>query len=63
MDIRLKFLNRRCGGKGGTREGKLSVPIGHGTFCIVDDDGIGKSVPYIKLMVQESCGEIQGDLT
>ena len=51
MDIRLKFLNRRCGGKGGTREGNLGVPIGHGAFCTLGNDEVGKSASSAKLKV------------
>ena len=45
MDNRLIFLYRFCGGKGGTRSGNSSVPIGHGAFPIQGVAGAGKSTP------------------
>jgi hypothetical protein len=45
MDNRLLFLYRCCGGKGGTRKGKLSIPIGHGVSATIGDAGAGKSTP------------------
>jgi hypothetical protein len=45
MDNGLLFPYRFYGGKGGTRKGRLSVPIGHGTFLIKGDVGAGKSAP------------------
>ena len=47
MDNGLLFPYRFYGGKGGTREGRLSVPNGHGTSSIIGDAGVGKSVPDI----------------
>jgi hypothetical protein len=43
MDNGLLFPYRFYGGKGGTREGRLSIPIGHGVFFIQGDAGAGKS--------------------
>ena len=47
MDNRLLFLYRFYGGKGGTREGRLSIPIGHGVSPIIGDAGAGKSTPDV----------------
>ncbi len=61
MDNGLLFPYRCCGGKGGTRKGKLSVPTGHGASATLGDAGAGKSTPDVKLNVVGSCGETQGD--
>ena len=45
MDNGLLFPYRSYGGKGGTREGRLSMPNGHGVFLIKGDAGAGKSTP------------------
>ena len=45
MDIRLLFPYRCYGGKGGTRKGRLSIPIGHGVSPVIGDAGAGKSTP------------------
>ncbi len=45
----------------GTREGRLSVPNGHGASATLGNAGAGKSTPDVKLRVTGSCGEIQGD--
>ena len=47
MDNGLLFPYRFYGGKGGTRKGRLSVPIGHGAFLIKGDAGAGKSTPDV----------------
>jgi hypothetical protein len=57
MDSRLLFLHRCGGGKGGTREVKSSIPIGHGVSLIRDDAGAGKSTPDIV----ESERKLRGD--
>ena len=49
MDNGLLFPYRFYGGKGGTREGRLGVPIGHGASTIVGNAGAGKSTPDVKL--------------
>ena len=49
MDNGLLFPYRFYGGKGGTREDRLSIPIGHGVSPIVGKAGAGKSTPDIKL--------------
>ena len=54
MDNRLLFLYRFYGGKGGEREARLSVPIGHGASSTKGDAGAGKSTPDIKLKIEES---------
>ena len=47
MDNGLLFPYRSCGGKGGTRLGKLSIPNGHGVSFAIGDAGAGKSTPDI----------------
>ena len=47
MDNGLLFPYHCYRGKGGTREGRLSIPIGHGVFSIKGDAGVGKSAPDI----------------
>jgi hypothetical protein len=47
MDNGLSFPYRFYGGKGGTREGRSSVPNGHGAFLIIGEAGAGKSTPDI----------------
>ena len=61
MDNGLLFPYRFCGGKGGTREGKQSVPNGHGASANQGNAGAGKSTPDVKSRLAGSCGEIQGD--
>ena len=61
MDNGLLFPYRSYGGKGGTREGRLGVPNGHGAFSTKGDAGAGKSTPDVKSRLAGSCGEIQGD--
>ncbi len=51
MDNGLLFPYRFCGGKGGTRKGRLSVPNGHGASPTIGDAGAGKSTPDVKLKV------------
>jgi ABC-type proline/glycine betaine transport system ATPase subunit len=36
------------GDKGGTREDRMSVPIGHGAFLILGNTGAGKSTLVVK---------------
>jgi hypothetical protein len=43
MDNGLLFPYRSYRGKGGTREGRLGIPNGHGVFLTIDDAGAGKS--------------------
>ena len=45
MDNGLLFPYRCCGDSGGTRKGKLSIPIGHGVSSTIGDAGAGKSTP------------------
>jgi hypothetical protein len=58
MDNGLLFPYHFCRGKGGTREGRLSVPIGHGAFLIKGDAGAGKSTLDI---VAEDGGKPRGN--
>jgi hypothetical protein len=58
MDNGSTFPYRFCGGKGGTREGRLSVPNGHGASLIIGDAGAGKSTPDI---IAEDGGKLRGD--
>ncbi len=58
MDNRLLFLYRYCGGKGGTRKGRLSIPIGHGVSLTIGDAGAGKSTPDV---IAEGEGKLRGD--
>ena len=58
MDNGSIFPYRFCGGKGGTREGRLSVPIGHGASPTLGDAGAGKSTPDI---IAEDGGKLRGD--
>ena len=55
MDNRLLFLYRFCEGKGGEREARLSVPIGHGASSTKGDAGAGKSTPDV---IAESGGKL-----
>ena len=55
MDNRLLFLYRFYGGKGGEREARLSVPIGHGASSTKGDAGAGKSTPDV---ITESGGKL-----
>ena len=45
MDNGLLFPYRSCGGKGGTRQGRPSIPNGHGVSSTLGDAGAGKSTP------------------
>ncbi len=47
MDNGLLFPYRCCGGKGGTRKGRLSVPKGHGASVTLGNAGAGKSTPDV----------------
>ena len=58
MDNGLLFPYRCYGGKGGTRKGRLSMPIGHGVFLTTGDAGAGKSTPDI---IAEGEGKPRGD--
>ncbi len=58
MDNGLLFPYRFYGGKGGTREGRLSIPNGHGVFSIIGDAGAGKSTPDV---IAEDGGKLRGD--
>ena len=58
MDNGLLFPYRCYGGKGGTRKGRLSMPIGHGVSLTIDDAGAGKSTPDI---IVEGKGKLRGD--
>ncbi len=58
MDNGLLFPYRCYGGKGGTRKGRLSVPIGHGASLTIGDVGAGKSTPDI---TAEGEGKLRGD--
>ena len=57
MDNGLLFPYRFCGGKGGTRKGRLSVPNGHGASSTIGDAGVGKSAPDIA----EGGGKLRGN--
>ena len=59
MDNGSLFPYRFYRGKGGTREGRLSIPIGHGVSLTIGDAGAGKSTPDI---VAEGGGKLRGDL-
>ncbi len=59
MDNGLLFPYRCYGGKGGTRKGRLSMPIGHGVSLTIDDAGAGKSTPDI---IVEGKGKKERDL-
>ncbi len=58
MDNGLLFPYRFYGGKGGTREGKLSMPNGHGVSPIIGEAGAGKSTPDV---IAEDGGKLRGD--
>ena len=58
MDNGLLFPYRFYGGKGGTREGRLSMPNGHGVSLTIGDAGAGKSTPDI---IAEGEGKLRGD--
>ena len=58
MDNGLLFPYRFYGGKGGTREGRPSVPIGHGASLTLGDAGAGKSTPDI---IAEGEGKLRGN--
>ena len=58
MDNGLLFPYHFYGGKGGTREGRSSVPIGHGASPTIGDAGAGKSTPDI---IAEGGGKLRGD--
>ncbi len=48
MDNGLLFPYRFYRDNGGTREGKLGVPNGHGAFLAEGDFGAGKSTPDVE---------------
>jgi hypothetical protein len=56
MDNGLLFPYRCYEGKGGTRKGRLSIPIGHGVSSVIGDAGAGKSTPDI---VAEDGGKLR----
>jgi hypothetical protein len=58
MDNGLLFPYRSCGGRGGTRSGRLSIPNGHGVSSTPGDAGAGKSTPDT---VAESRGKLRGN--
>jgi hypothetical protein len=58
MENGLLFPYRFYRGKGGTREGKLSIPNGHGVSLTIGDAGAGKSTPDV---ITEGEGEWRGD--
>ncbi len=58
MDNGLLFPYRSCGGKGGTRKGRPSIPNGHGVSPILGDAGAGKSTPDI---LAGGRGELRGN--
>ena len=58
MDNGLLFPYRCYGGKGGTRKGRLSMPIGHGVSVTIGDAGAGKSTPDTEA---EGGGKLRGD--
>lgn len=61
MDNGLLFPYRFYGGRGGTRKGRLSMPIGHGVSLIIGEAGAGKSTPDV---IAEDGGKLrqkQGD--
>ena len=58
MDNRLLFLYRFYRGEGGTREARLSVPIGHGASSTKGDAGAGKSTPDV---IAEGEGKLKRD--
>ncbi len=58
MDNGLLFPYRCYRDKGGTRKGRLSIPIGHGVFFTEGDAGAGKSTPDI---IADSKGKLRGD--
>ena len=57
MDNGLLFPYRCYGGKGGTQEGRISIPIGHGVSLAKDDAGAGKST----LDIVEGERKLRGD--
>lgn len=58
MDNGLLFPYRSHRDKGGTREGRLSVPIGHGASFTIGDAGAGKSTPDV---TAEGGGKLRGN--
>ncbi len=58
MDNGSKFPYRSCGGKGGTRESRLGIPIGYGVSFTLGDAGAGKSTPDI---LAEGKRKLRGD--
>ena len=58
MDNGLLFPYRSGGGKGGTRQDRLSAPIGHGASLALGDAGAGKSTPDA---IAEDGGKWRGD--
>ena len=58
MDNGLLFPYHFYGGKGGTQEGRLSVPNGHGASLILGEVGAGKSALNV---IAEERGKLRGD--
>ncbi len=58
MDNGLIFPYRFYEDKGRTREGKLSIPNGHGVSSTLGDAGAGKSTPDI---IAEGGGKLRGN--
>ena len=59
MDNGLLFPYHCYGGKGGTREAKLSIPNGHGVSPTIGEAGAGKSTPDV---IAEGGGKLKGNL-
>jgi hypothetical protein len=59
MDNGLLFPYRCYGGRGGTRQARLSIPIGHGVSATIGEAGAGKSTPDI---IAEGGGKLRGNL-
>ena len=58
MDNGLLIPYRFHGGKGGTRQGKPGIPIGHGVSSIKGNAGAGKSTPDV---IAEDGGKLRGN--
>ena len=58
MDNGVLFPYRCYGGKGETREGRLSMPNGHGVSLAIGEAGAGKSTPDV---IAEGEGKLRGD--
>ena len=58
----LLFPYRCYGGKGETREGRLSMPNGHGVSLTIGEAGAGKSTPDVIAEGEGKLRETQGDL-